>query len=91
LAADAAVVAPLCLLQAPNAFAGVMAGYLAVGSVQVRMVMRLAAAPLAARGALARAAGLWELAGAASVVTVMAVIFFTGRARRVCVAGRGRG
>jgi hypothetical protein len=55
------------------------------------MVMRLAAVPLAARGALTRAAGLWELAGAASLVTVMAVIFFTGRARRVCVAGRGRG
>jgi len=71
--------------------ARLMTGYLAVGSVQVRTVMRLAAAPLAARGALARAAGLWELAGAASVVTVMAVIFFTGRARRVCVAGRGRG
>jgi hypothetical protein len=71
--------------------AGLMTGYLAVGSVQVRMVMRLAAAPLAARGALARAAGLWELAGAASVVTVMVVIFVAGRARRVCVAGRGRG
>ena len=55
------------------------------------MVKRLAAAPLAARETLARAAGLWELAGAASVVTVMVVIFFTGRARRVYVVGRGRG
>jgi hypothetical protein len=68
-----------------------MTGCLAVGPFQVRMVMRLAAAPLAARAALTRAAGLWELAGAASLVAVMAVIFFTGRARRVCVAGRGRG
>ncbi len=68
-----------------------MTGYPAVGSVQVRMVTRLAAAPLAARGALARTAGRWELAGAVSVVIVMVVIFVAGRARRVCVAGRGRG
>ena len=41
--------------------------------------------------ALARAAGLWELAGAASIVTVMVVIFVAGRARRAYVVGRGRG
>ena len=93
----AAITAALCTATAASALSGVslllaglMTGYLAVGSVQVRMVMRLAA-PLAARGALARAAGLWELAGAASVVTVMVVIFVAGRARRVCVVGRGRG
>jgi len=44
--------------------AGLMTGYLAARSVPVRLVMRLAAAPPAARGALTRAAGLWNwLAG----------------------------
>jgi hypothetical protein len=56
------------------------------------MVMRLAAAPLAARGALARAAGLRELAGAASVVTAMMVIFSpAGRGASVWpAAGAGK-
>ena len=71
--------------------AGLMTGYLAAGSVQVRMVLRLAAAPPAARGALAGAAGLWELAGAGSVVAAMTVIFIAGRACRAGVASHGRG
>jgi hypothetical protein len=71
--------------------AGLMTGYLAVGSVQVRMVMRLAAAAPAARGTLARAAGLWELGRGGHGRNRDNGHFFTGRARRVCVAGRGRG
>ncbi len=74
--------------------AGLMTGYLAVGSVQVRMVLRLAAGSAAgtgARGALAGAAGRCELAGAGSVVIVMAAIFIAGRACRAGAAGRGRG
>ena len=70
---------------------GLMTGYLAAGSVQVRMVIRLAAAPTAARAALTGAAGLWELAGAGSVVIVMAAIIIAGRARRAGASGRSRG
>ena len=71
--------------------AGLMTGYLAAGSVQVRMVLRLAAAPSAARSALTGAAGLWELAGAGSVVIVMAAIIIAGRARRAGASARSRG
>ena len=70
---------------------GLMTGYLAAGSVQVRMVIRLAAAPTAARAALTAAAGLWELAGAGSVVIVMAAIIIAGRARRAGAPARSRG
>jgi hypothetical protein len=53
---------------------------------------RQASQTAAARAqALARGAGLWELAGAASVVTVMVVIFVADRARCAGVVGRGRG
>jgi hypothetical protein len=71
--------------------AGLMTGDLAAGSVQVRMVVRLAAAPSAARSALTGAAGLWELAGAGSVVIVMAAIIIAGRARRAGASARSRG
>ena len=71
--------------------AGLMTGYLAAGSVQVRMVLRLAAAPSAARSALTGAAGLWELAGAGSVVIVIAAIIIAGRARRAGSSARSRG
>ena len=57
---------------------GLMTGYLAAGSVQVRLLIRLAAARPAARAALTGAAGLWELAGAGSVVIVMAAIIYRG-------------
>jgi hypothetical protein len=65
---------------------GVLAGYLAAGAVQVRMVTQLAAGPghtqAAERLALAGAVGVWELAGLVSVLIAMAVIILAGRARR---------
>ena len=70
---------------------GLMTGYLAAGSVQVRLLIRLAAARPAARAALTGAAGLWELAGAGSVVIVMAAIIIAGRARRAGAPARSRG
>jgi hypothetical protein len=59
--------------------AGLMTGYLAAGSVQVRMVASLAPARLAVRGALTGAAGLWELAGAAAVAVVTTAVIIGGR------------
>ena len=60
----AAITAALCTATAASALSGVsllvtglMTGYLAVGSVQVRMVMRLAAAPRAASAALGPSPG----------------------------------
>jgi hypothetical protein len=59
--------------------AGLMTGYLAAGSVQVRMVASLAPARPAVRGALTGAAGLWELAGAAAIALVTTVVIIAGR------------
>jgi hypothetical protein len=72
--------------------AGLLAGYLAAGAVQVRMVAQLAAAPgdpqAAERVALASAVGIWELAGLASVLIAIAVIIVTRRVRRAGAATR---
>lgn len=72
--------------------AGLLAGYLAAGAVQVRMVAQLAAAPghrqAAERVALASAVGIWELAGLASVLIAIAVIILTRRVRRAGAATR---
>lgn len=68
--------------------AGLMTGYLAAGAVQVRMVIRPATAPLAARDALSGAAGVWDLAGASCVIIVFAVIILAGWACRAGAAAR---
>jgi hypothetical protein len=71
--------------------AGLMTGYLAAGSVQVRMVASLAPARPAVGGALTGAAGLWELAGAVAVVIVTTVVIVAARARPGGTGTRQRG